>query len=415
MKYSIRSLAAYAMICLLTLFMGCSGGGGGSGGSGGSTGTLALSLTDAPSAEYEAVYVTIDRVDVHLGGNEANPKNWKTITESGDTEHVKRTYNLLELQNGVLEFLGETDLEAGVYTQMRLIIGDNPDGRRNIFGDAHAYANYIIDKSGTTVQQPLKVPSGTQTGIKLVKSFTVGKNQLTELILDFDADKSVHRAGSSGKYILKPTIKVLDAIALHNYIEGTVFDEDGMGLGGVSVSAQVSDASEEIKDQVVVAGTSTTEEDGWFRILVPPGTGPYNIVAYKDTYGLDFECGVDVASGVTTQLILLDLESGVTPGYGYVSGNVSVPGGGDLTISFRTPGCEGNIEVKSKTISLESVNPEVLYKEILPVLSEVFPQVPPNELYYEVVASSVDKSTDFVSGVTVEGGVTRFLLPLVVE
>jgi len=413
MKYNTRSLASCAMICLLTLFMGCSGGGGGSGGSGGSTGTLALSLTDAPSAEYEAVYVTIDRVDVHLGGNEANPKNWKTITESGDTEHVKRTYNLLELQNGVLEFLGETDLEAGVYTQMRLIIGDDPDGRRNIFGDAHEYANYIIDKSGTTVQQPLKVPSGTQTGIKLIKSFTVGKNQLTELIIDFDADKSVHRAGNSGKYLLKPTIKVLDALA---YIEGTVFDEYGMGLGGVSVSAQESHPDAlDIKDEVLVAGTSTTKEDGWFRILVPPGTGPYNIVAYKDTYGLDFECGVDVASGVTTQLILLDLESGVTPGYGYVSGNATVPGGGDLTISFRTPGCEGNIEVKSKSISLEPVDPEVLYEEMLPVLSEVFPQAPPNELYYEVVASSVDKSTDFVSGVTVEGGVTRFLLPLVVE
>ena len=144
MKFNIRSLAAFSMICFLTLFVGCGSGGGGSstGGSGG-TGTLALSLTDAPGQDFDAVYVTIERVEVHLGGNENSPKNWQEIPppDSGVSPFVKKTYNLLELTNGVLEELGLTELPAGFYTQMRLFIGEDPDDGVNIFGDPHDYAS----------------------------------------------------------------------------------------------------------------------------------------------------------------------------------------------------------------------------------------------------------------------------------
>jgi len=92
--------------------------------------------------------------------------------------------------------------------------------------------------------------------------------------------------------------------------------------------------------------------NGDFRLLVQPGT--YNIVAYRDGYDFDFRCGVNAAvdaeSGVTTELRLFDIVSGVTE-YGYVGGNVKATG--DVTISFRAPECEGKIEVKSTTIGIE--------------------------------------------------------------
>ena len=50
----------------------------------------------------------------------------------------------------------------------------------------------------------LKVPSNK---IKLIKPFTINSGDTTTITLDFDAEKSVHQAGS--KYILKPTIKVI--------------------------------------------------------------------------------------------------------------------------------------------------------------------------------------------------------------
>ena len=409
MKFNIRFLVAFALICFLSVFIGCGGGGGGgesssTAGSGG-TGTLALSLTDAPNEEYKAVYVTIDRVEVHLGGNEANPNNWQTITppEPVVNGFVKKTYNLLELTNGVLEELGMTELPAGLYTQMRLIIGTDPDKGTNICGDSHLSANYIIlkdDEKGTQI--PLKVPSGTQTGIKLVKSFWVGKNQLTELILDFDAAKSVIRAGNSGQYLLKPTIKVLGTEVLSYFIEGTVLDDQDNPLEGASVSAQKSyPFAKDPKDAVVVEATSTTDANGYFQLLVQPGI--YNIIAYKDTYDLDYRCGVDAVadaeSGVTTELKLFYLDT-EPPGYGYVGGDVDVADGGYVTISFRAPGCEaeGYIEVKSKTINVGEE--PTWYEEMLPVSEGP---------YYEVVASSEGKITEVGSQVSVESGVTTVL------
>ena len=429
MKFNTRFLGTFAVICLLTLFMGCSGGGGSSTGTtattgttgtigttgttagSGGTGTLALSLTDAPSVDFQAVYVTIERVEVHLGGNEASQNNWQAITppEFGVTGFVKKTYNLLELTNGILEELGMTELPAGFYTQMRLYIGTEPDKGLNISEDPHEHANYVIER-GSTAQIPLKVPSGTQTGIKLVRGFTVGENQLTELILDFDAAKSVHRAGNSGKYILKPTIKVLGTEVLGYFIEGTVFDDQDNRLGGALVSAQVSDPSaSDAKNKVVVESTSSTDVNGDFRLLVQPGT--YNIVAYKDTYGFDIRCGVnaeiDAVSGVTTELILPNLGNGATE-YGYVGGDVTVVGGGDATISFRAPAplecTPGSIELKSITINV--VQDPALYQEILPVSAEP---------YYEVVASSEGKTSIEKSGVTVESGVTTVVDFVLVE
>ena len=52
-------------------------------------------------------------------------------------------------------------------------------------------------------EAPLKIPSGR---IKLVKNFNIEDEETTTLTLDFDAQQSVHQAGS--RYIMKPTIKV---------------------------------------------------------------------------------------------------------------------------------------------------------------------------------------------------------------
>jgi hypothetical protein len=163
---------------------------------------------------------------------------------------------------------------------------------------------------------------------------------------------------------------------------------------GALVSAQVGDPSAgDPRDKVVIEAASPTNENGWFKILVRPGT--YNVVAYKDTYAFDFECGVHVEAGETIVLgdfQLNDLESANGPDYGFVEGDVVVAGGGSAAISFRIPGCAGEIEVKA--VGIDSGGS---YKEILPVGT------------YEVLAWSEGKDTELHPGVEVESASSTFV------
>ena len=233
------------------------------------TGSLSIGLTDAASDDYNAIYVTIDEVQVHTGDDDGGA--WHVVATP------VKTCNLLELVNGVIEQLGIATLETGHYTQVRLIVGTHPDAEKNILGADHPYANYIIDSADN--YHELKIPSGYNTGIKLVHAFEITAGLTTELVLDFDADKSVVRAGSSGNWFLKPTIKVIDTIE-NAIVDGVITDEGDSPLTGVLVSAQVYDPE---TGRVVVHTSTLTDENGEYLMYLEPGT--YSIVAYKDGYG----------------------------------------------------------------------------------------------------------------------------------
>jgi hypothetical protein len=184
------------------------------------------------------------------------------------------------------------DLPVGDYTQMRLIIGDTPDDGINTEGESHestGFANYVIDQNGD--YHELKIPSGYQTGFKIVHGFIISAEQTTELLLDFVASQSVVIAGNSGKWILNPTIKVGDMAEL-SIIRGKVVDADSAGINNVTVSVQKfnkniphddTNAQERVVVQTSTFSVSnphtTDHEDGYFAIFVTPGE--YNLVFYK--------------------------------------------------------------------------------------------------------------------------------------
>lgn len=262
-------LACFTFILLLSA---C---GGGSSSSDGGQGTLSTSLTDASSEDYQAVYVTVERVDVHHDKDDS----WETVANPG------KTYNLLELVNGVVEQLGEVLLDSGHYTQMRLIIGEDHDQSLNIFDQPHPYANYIIDQDD--MAQELKVPSGSQTGLKIVNGFDINANQTTELILDFDALRSVVKAGSSGKYLLKPTVKVLstaDYAIVYGTVTAAAAETDPLTpLENTFVTAQIAAPEEaDVKDQVVIQSGTLSVENGEYALFLEPGS--YNLVAQLTGY-----------------------------------------------------------------------------------------------------------------------------------
>ncbi len=145
------------------------------------TGKLIMQLTDAPSLNITEALVNISQIRVHYAGTNQNETNGTWIVVTNESQ----TFDLVQLQNAT-DVLGEVNLSAGWYTQIRL----------------------SVDKALVTIdgtQYDLKISS---KNVKLIAPFLVEDNETLTLTLDFDVQKSIHETGN-GKYIMKPTIKVI--------------------------------------------------------------------------------------------------------------------------------------------------------------------------------------------------------------
>jgi len=331
------------------IFLPSCGGGGGDGGV--QTGTLSVCLTDATTDDYKAVYVTISEVHIYLSAD-----TWRVVGAPN------KTYNLLNLINGVREELGIAKLSAGNYTQMRLIIGETPDHGVNILSKQHPYGNYVIGLDDT--EHELKIPSGFQTGVKIVHGFTISANKTTELILDFSVSESVVVGGKGVTWLLNPTVKVLDTQEW-SIIGGTVTDNAGKPLSGVLVSAQISDSTApDLKDSVVIGASTVTDETGQYKMLTIHGT--YNLVAHCASYNPAVKCAVSLAARQVAQGYDFILTSAPT---GTVSGNLVISGAKPdqyATISFRQFVDCGGTDPRMEIKSLHVIN-SGLYSIKLPV------------------------------------------------
>jgi hypothetical protein len=232
-----------------------------------------VSLTDAP-ASYEHVYITVEKVRVHTSaGAGEGDAGWQDLTLA----QPKRV-DLLNLTNGVLEELGSMPLPAGTYTQLRLVLADN--------AGSNPPANAVQPNNGALTA--LKTPSGQQSGIKLQTHFTVEANKVVDLVLDFDACKSVVQAGRSGQDLLQPVISVTDTYTTE--ILGYV--ARSLDLAHTSVSAQ--------QDGNVVRST-TPDASGKFVLAYLPN-GTYTLVITSDDHatGVVDSVPVSTTTGITT-------------------------------------------------------------------------------------------------------------------
>ena len=209
MRYAIPLASTAAAAALL--ITACGGGGSGSDG----PGTLRLALTDAPACGYDNVWVTVEKVAVHKSGS-ANPNDdgWSEVVLN-----PPQRIDLLEYTNGKVLPLGETQLPAGTYTQMRLVLGS---------------ANSIKPQGGA--ETPLDTPSGQQSGLKMNVNMTVEPDTVADFVIDFNACKSFVKAGNSGKYLLKPVLSVIPVVSTK--IVGWV--DTALANGNTGVSAQVN-------------------------------------------------------------------------------------------------------------------------------------------------------------------------------
>lgn len=264
-RQRFKSLFAGALAGLLVILSGCSLDGSPE------MGTLEVRLHDAP-VDFEEVNIFIERVEVN---NTTGDEGWQVISEPN------QAFDILELTNGVYEVIGDAELEAGLYPQIRLVVSRDAN-------------SVVIDGE----EHNLFVPSGTETGVKLNVNAEIREGITYTLLLDFDASRSVRQTGQSQTgYILQPVIRATNE-AITGNIGGVVEPFDARSVvyaiaGDDTLSTTYADES---NGEFLLVGL---EEDS-YTVSVEPREDGYE--------GARFE-GVEVSVGETTDLEVIDLDS----------------------------------------------------------------------------------------------------------
>ncbi len=172
------AVAALASAAAAGLFVSCGGKSG--------PGQLAVNLMDAPNPAVDQIVVNVTKVTAH-----STSAGWVTV---GPTT-APMTVDLLKLQTYATS-LGLVNLPAGTVTQIRLLISQ--DG------------NYVVP-TGSTAHQPLVVPSGFESGIKILGPWDVPACTRLTVTLDFDGKNSIEYHLADGTWILRPVIRPASA------------------------------------------------------------------------------------------------------------------------------------------------------------------------------------------------------------
>lgn len=163
----------------------------------GGTAKIQVSLIDAP-ADYDAVLIDIEDIQINVSSDASDENGWQSLEDA-----QPGVYDLLLLTNGEEAFLGEIELPEGNLGQVRLILGEDN----------------MLKMDGNDIA--LTVPSGSQSGLKLNVGADIQGGITYKLVIDFDAAKSVVKAGNSGSYNLKPVIRA-QMEATTGAISGTI-------------------------------------------------------------------------------------------------------------------------------------------------------------------------------------------------
>jgi hypothetical protein len=222
----------------------------------GDQGRLKIHLTDAP-ADYDEVNITFSSIEIHR-----EDTGWFTV--STEIQNV----DLLTLRNGATVLFADTILSVGKYTQIRLHIVD---------------AEVVVDG----ITYPLEIPSGDQSGLKLIHPFEIIPDFTVELLLDFDAHRSIHQTGN-GRYIMKPTIRVVPII-ISGVMTGRI----------LPVEANAFVWTYHGTDTMSTVASS----EGFFKLIALPG-GPYDLyIEPQDTTLRDTVItGINITNGQETDI-----------------------------------------------------------------------------------------------------------------
>jgi len=139
--------------------------------------SISLRLTDAPIDNLVRAVVQFTAVELkpQAGG-------WVKFTLA-----TPQSIDLLQLQGGnTADLLINVPAPAADYKEIRLYTGSG------------AMVNYVEEVGGGV--EPLQIPGGSSSGLKLKQDFTITATHAASFIIDFDLRQSIRSPGNSGNY-----------------------------------------------------------------------------------------------------------------------------------------------------------------------------------------------------------------------
>src|SRR5882762_262217 len=193
--YLRTGLPRFGLLTAMMLALAACGGG-----STNAMNQMTLAVADAPVDGAQAVVVKFTGVE--LTGNSGNPVDITFTTP--------KTIDLMNQSGMASAVLFTQPIPAGDYGQIRLMV----------VADGNPSNSYLTLSDGT--MHGLQVPSGSETGLKLVSGFTVPSSGVVDYTIDFDLRKAITcPPGQAPACILKPAERLVDNTMVGN-IQGQV-------------------------------------------------------------------------------------------------------------------------------------------------------------------------------------------------
>jgi hypothetical protein len=158
-------------------------------------GQMQLAVADAPVDGAQSVVVKFTGIE--LTGDSGGPVD---ITFASP-----KSIDLLKQSGTASAVLFNQPIPAGSYGQIRLMV----------MADGDPTNSYVMLSDGT--MHGLQVPSGSETGLKLVSGFTVPATGVVDYTIDFDLRQAITcPPGQSPACVLKPVERLVDNTMVGN-------------------------------------------------------------------------------------------------------------------------------------------------------------------------------------------------------
>ena len=250
-------------------------------------GTVVVHVSDpatceAPQGPYSHVYVTIKDVQIHSSSSaDANASGWIDLTPN--LAASPKQIDLLAAGNAqcfLATLAPGTQITAGTYQQIRLILLDNNSGATISGNECTGNAANCVVLAADSSVHTLQLSSEAQTGIKIPSgqlaggSFVVEEGQTSSLNIDFNACSSIVVQGN-GQFRLKPVLHAGEVNTVNSSISGTaVGSANSQPISGGTVLVALEQNTNGV-DRVIQQ--TTADASGNFTFCPVP-SGTYDVV-----------------------------------------------------------------------------------------------------------------------------------------